>query len=67
LLRGPLVELVIVWSKDDTCMMKVERNVLLNAPVEKVYDYTADPQSNVEIIPGMIEVRGVEYAPECGS
>jgi len=45
-------------------MVKVERSIVLNAPVEKVFDYMADPQSNVEFIPGMIEVRDIQETPD---
>ena len=44
-------------------MVKVERSILINAPVEKVFDYMADVHSNVEYIPGMIDVRDIQETP----
>ena len=44
-------------------MVKVERSIFLNAPVEKVFDYMADAHANVEIIPGMVDVRDIEETP----
>jgi ribosome-associated toxin RatA of RatAB toxin-antitoxin module len=44
-------------------MVKVERSILINAPVEKVFDYMADVHSNVEFIPGMIDVRDIQETP----
>jgi len=45
-------------------MVKVERSILLNAPVEQVFDYMADVHSNVEYIPGMIDVRDIQETPD---
>jgi ribosome-associated toxin RatA of RatAB toxin-antitoxin module len=44
-------------------MVKVERSILLNAPVEQVFDYMADVHSNLEIIPGMIDIRDIQETP----
>ena len=40
-------------------MARVERSVTINAPVEKVFSYTADPSSEPEYIPGSTEVREI--------
>jgi len=45
-------------------MVKVEKSIVLNAPVEKVFDYLADPHSNVDVIPGMVDVRDIEETPD---
>jgi uncharacterized membrane protein len=45
-------------------MVKVEKSIALNAPVEKVFDYMTDPHSNMEIIPGMVDVRDIEETPD---
>jgi len=45
-------------------MVKVEGSILLNAPVEKVFDFLADPKVNVEIMPSMIDVRDIEDPPD---
>lgn len=44
-------------------MVKVEGSSVLNAPVEKVFDYLSDPHSNVDVIPGMVDVRDIEDPP----
>ena len=44
-------------------MVKVEGTAVVNAPVEKVFDYLADPHSNVDVMPGMVDVRDVEDPP----
>jgi carbon monoxide dehydrogenase subunit G len=44
-------------------MVKVERSISIKAPVQKVFDYVADVKTNVEIIPGMIDVRDFMDTP----
>ena len=41
-------------------MMKAERSIAIHAPVEKVFDYAADPAHLPEFWPSMIEVRDVQ-------
>lgn len=38
-------------------MVKVEKSVIVKAPVEKVFDYMAEAKSNLEWIPGMMDIR----------
>ncbi len=45
-------------------MVKVEGSTVLKAPVEKVFDFLADPRVNVEIMPSMMDIRDVENPPE---
>jgi coenzyme Q-binding protein COQ10 len=40
-------------------MVTVKKSVVVDAPVEQVFDYMADPKSNVEILPGMMDVRDI--------
>ena len=40
-------------------MAKVERNVTINAPVEKVFSYLDDPMNQLECIPSMTDVRDI--------
>ena len=40
-------------------MEKIERNVLINAPVEKVFAYIADPKNEMEWLPGNTDVRDI--------
>ena len=40
-------------------MAKVERHILINAPVEKVFAYLHDPRTAVEWLPGVVEVKDV--------
>jgi len=45
-------------------MAKVERTIHINAPVEKVFGYLADPTNLPEIWPSLIEVKDVKQTPE---
>jgi ribosome-associated toxin RatA of RatAB toxin-antitoxin module len=45
-------------------MPKVERNININAPVKKVFDYIADPKLTPEWLPGMIEVKDIKQTEE---
>jgi uncharacterized membrane protein len=40
-------------------MAKVEKSVTIDAPVERVFTYLRDPMSNLEWLPGMMEVTKV--------
>ena len=40
-------------------MAKVERNVTINAPVDKVFTYITNPNNQLEWLPGMTEVRDI--------
>ncbi len=40
-------------------MVKVEKSTFVAAPVDKVFDYMADARSNVEILPGMMDIRDI--------
>jgi carbon monoxide dehydrogenase subunit G len=40
-------------------MEKVEKSISIQAPVEEVFAYLRDPMSNVEWLPGMVEVNQV--------
>jgi uncharacterized membrane protein len=44
-------------------MAKVEKTIIVNAPVEKVFSYMDDPLSNLEWLPGMVDVRDVVQTP----
>ena len=41
-------------------MVKVKKHIDIDAPIEKVFDYMADPQQYVEIWPSMVEVKNCE-------
>jgi len=41
-------------------MAVVENSIEINAPVEKVFGYLENSESNVEWLPGMMEVKEVE-------
>ena len=45
-------------------MPKVERNITINAPVKKVFDYIADPSLTPEWLPGMIETKDIVQTKE---
>ena len=40
-------------------MEKVERSITINAPVEKVFNYIADPMSGIDWMPSMMNVKDV--------
>ena len=41
-------------------MAVVEKSIQINAPVEKVFGYLENSETNVEWLPGMMEVKDVE-------
>ena len=41
-------------------MAKVERNVTINAPVDKVFSYISDPNNQLEWLPGITEVSDIK-------
>ncbi len=47
-------------------MAKVERSVVIHAPVEKVFGYAAVPSHLPEFWPSMIEVKDVQPLPSGG-
>jgi len=40
-------------------MPKVERSIIINAPVEKVFAYIEDPMNQLEWLPSLMEVKDV--------
>ncbi len=48
-------------------MPKVERTIIINAPVEKVFDYWAEPTNVPEFWPSMVEVKDVQRLPNGGN
>lgn len=44
-------------------MAKITRDILIKAPVEKVFKYHSDPTNQPEYWPSMLEVRDVEELP----
>jgi uncharacterized protein YndB with AHSA1/START domain len=47
-------------------MAKVERSIVMHAPVEKVFGYAAVPSNLPEFIPSMMEVKDVQPLPNGG-
>lgn len=47
-------------------MVRIERNILINAPVEKVFAYHSDPRNSPEYWPSFIEVKDIETLPNGG-
>jgi uncharacterized protein YndB with AHSA1/START domain len=47
-------------------MAKVERSIVIHAPVERVFGYVADPSNLPEFIPSMMEVKDVQPLPNGG-
>ena len=40
-------------------MVKVERSIAINAPVEKVFSYISDPNSGLESMPSITDIRDI--------
>ena len=47
-------------------MAKLQKSILIDAPVEKVFAYMSDPNNMPEIWPSMVEVKDVQPAPAGG-
>jgi len=45
-------------------MVKIERTTMINAPVEKVFEYLLQPTNLPEIWPSMVEVKDFKDTPE---
>lgn len=48
-------------------MPKMERTVIVNAPAQKIFDYTREPTSQPEWLPSMMEVNDVSGHGEAGT
>ncbi len=47
-------------------MAKITREILINAPVEKVFEYHSNPMNQPEYWPSMLEVKDIEEQPGGG-
>ncbi len=47
-------------------MAKLDREVMINAPVEEVFQFVATPENFPEVWPSMVEVTNVEALPGGG-
>lgn len=47
-------------------MVKIERSIFINAPVEKVFEYHTNPVNNPEYWPSFVEAKDIEDAPSGG-
>lgn len=47
-------------------MAKIEKSTLINAPVEKVFEFMSKPENLPEIWPSLQEVRNVQSLPNGG-
>jgi uncharacterized membrane protein len=45
-------------------MVKVKKSIIIKAPVEKVFAYMKDANSNMEWLPGVMEITDIHDAPE---
>jgi uncharacterized protein YndB with AHSA1/START domain len=48
-------------------MAKIERSIIIDAPVEAVFSYVEDPANLPEYWPSVIEVKAVEQLPNGGA
>jgi uncharacterized membrane protein len=47
-------------------MAKIEKSIVIDAPVEKVFTFMAEPNNLLEIWPSLLEIRNVEPLPNGG-
>ena len=47
-------------------MVKIEKTITINAPVEKVFGYVSEPTNLPEIWPSFVEVKDVKLLPNGG-
>ena len=47
-------------------MVKTEKSIFINAPVEKVFAFMTEPKNHPEIWPSLLEVKDVESLPNGG-
>ena len=47
-------------------MVKIEKTITINAPVEKVFGYVSEPTNLLEIWPSLVEVKDVQRLPNGG-
>lgn len=45
-------------------MKSIEKTVLINAPVEKLFNYIANPMTHPEWLPSLLEVKELEIKKE---
>jgi uncharacterized protein YndB with AHSA1/START domain len=48
-------------------MAKIRKNIVIDAPVEKVFDYVEEPENVAEYWPSVIELKDVEPLPNGGA
>jgi uncharacterized membrane protein len=48
-------------------MAKTEKTIIINAPVEKVFNYVNEPTNLPEICPSLVEVKDVQRLPNDGT
>ena len=44
-------------------MVKLEKSIMIKAPVERVFSFMADPKNLPEVWPSMVEVKDIQPAP----
>lgn len=47
-------------------MARVEKEVIVNAPIEKVFSYISEPDNLVEFWPSLIEIKDIQSLPNGG-
>ncbi len=48
-------------------MAKIEQSIIIDAPVEEVFNYVEDPENIPEYWPSVIEIKDVEELPDGGA
>jgi uncharacterized membrane protein len=60
-------ERILRLKKGDLKMPKVMKSAIINAPVEKVFNYATDQTNMPEIWPSMVDVKILEKLPNGGT
>jgi len=47
-------------------LARVEKEVIVNAPIEKVFSYISEPDNLVEFWPSLIEIKDIQSLPNGG-
>ena len=45
-------------------MIKVVKNIIISAPIEKIFDYISEPTNLPEIWPSLMEIKDVQRLPD---
>jgi uncharacterized protein YndB with AHSA1/START domain len=47
-------------------MAKIDKEIIVNAPLEKIFDYVSKPSNLPQIWPGLVEIKNEQLLPDGG-